>query len=189
MADSDSRSVFFWKNLLKGLLFLVLLIVMYVLARQFIDVDAYMAALGEWPLLIYLTFCLSEVIFGIIPPELFIIWVIDHGIFKAMIPDVLLLALISYLAGVVGYILGMKSRGWDFIQPVMRRYVYKYDEYFRKYGGFLVVVGAMTPLPFSAVCMLMGASRYPFTRFLLLSCVRFVRFALYAWVIWKTIAP
>lgn len=147
-----------------------------------------MATLGQWPIMIYLTFSLSELIFGLIPPELFIIWVIDHGVFQQFLPDVLLLAIISYLSGLVGYSLGKASRNWQFMKSLMERYVYKYNDYYRKYGGFLVVIGAMTPLPFSAVCMLMGASSYPYGRFLLLASIRFIRFALYAWVIWKTIA-
>lgn len=188
MAATESRSGFFWKNLLKGIGFLLLIIALYVLAQRYIDIDSYMAKLGEWPVLMYLTFCVSEIVFGIIPPELFIIWVMDHGVFQLLAADVLLLAFISYGAGMIGYSLGRASRSWDFMQPVMQHYVFRYDEYFRKYGGFLVVVAALTPLPFSAICMLMGASRYPYLRFLVLALVRFIRFAIYGWAIWKTIA-
>ncbi len=189
MSQSNLGSGFFWKNLFKGLFYAGLIVALYLLAREVIDVDSYMAKLGEWPVLTYLTFSLSELIFGLIPPELFIIWVIEHGVFNSFIPDVALLAVISVAAGIIGYSIGKSFRTWTYMNGFMERYVYRYNSYYRRYGGFLVVIGALTPLPFSAVCMLMGASGYPYGRFLLLTGVRFIRFGMYGWAIWKTVAP
>ncbi|MEQ9229482.1 MAG: VTT domain-containing protein, partial [Cyclobacteriaceae bacterium] len=61
----------------------------------------------------------------------------------------------------------------------------KFEEQFNKFGGFLVIVAALTPLPFSGICMLVGSTRYPFKRFLLFSLARVVRFTVYAYIIWQ----
>lgn len=186
MSLKNIKTKFFIRNFIKGLGILAVIIALYLLAQRFFDVDAYMEHLGQWPVLVYITFSLSELIFGLIPPELFIIWVIQNGIFQMFLADVFLLALISYASGVIGYYLGKEAKKWSFMNSIMGRYVLKYSRYMRRFGGFLIVIGAMTPLPFSAVCMLMGTSGYPFNRFLLLASVRFIRFALYAWIIWQT---
>jgi hypothetical protein len=188
MSLNNIKSKFFVKNFLKGLLILAVIITLYLLAKRYFDIDSYMLYLGQWPFLVYLTFTLSEIIFGIIPPELFIIWVIQNGIVGNFIADVFLLATMSYLAGVFGYFLGKEAKKWRFMDSIMGKYVLKYSRYMRRYGGFLIVIGAMTPLPFSAVCMLMGTSGYEFKRFLYLSLMRFVRFGIYGWIIWQTTA-
>lgn len=184
---ADFKSPFFIKNLLKGLAFLAVLVVGYELLKEY--VDPVIDYLGQWPLLIYLTFTLSELIFGLIPPELFMIWTLKFGLFNAFVPDVAFLAAISYGAGIIGFFLGRYFSRLSWLQWTMERYIYTYQKKLRRYGGFLVVIGALTPLPFSAVCMLMGASKFPFGRFMLISLTRFVRFAAYAWAIWQTNKP
>ena len=48
----------------------------------------------------------------------------------------------------------------------------------------MVFIAAMTPIPFSAICMITGASRYHFFNFMLISTSRILRFILYAYAIW-----
>ena len=48
----------------------------------------------------------------------------------------------------------------------------------------LVVVGAVTPVPYSATCMLAGSVKYPFNTFLLICITRIIRFAFYGWMVW-----
>jgi membrane protein YqaA with SNARE-associated domain len=55
----------------------------------------------------------------------------------------------------------------------------------QKYGVFLILVAAITPLPWSAISMLVGSLHYPSKKYLLWALARFIRFAVYAAIIWE----
>jgi membrane protein YqaA with SNARE-associated domain len=57
----------------------------------------------------------------------------------------------------------------------------------RKWGGFLIIVGALLPLPFSIACVAAGMIKYPFKNVVFFGLFRFVRFAIYAWAIFKVV--
>jgi len=177
------RSRFIFKNLLKGLLALAVIILGYVLLQRYANFDAFMDHIGQWPIMVYSVFTVSEVVFGIIPPELFMIWSIKNGVFGNYTLDVALLASISFAAGVLGYFIG------GYLKKVMpeffAKYILKYKNLLNKFGGLLIFVSAITPLPFSAVCMLVGSTNYNFPRFLLIASARFARFALYSFTIYQ----
>ena len=181
----NRKTWFFVKNLLKGLLGLAVIVIAYNLLQEYFNVDVYFDYLGNWPILVYLVFVASEVIFGIIPPELFMIWSLSNGLFDSYVLDVALLSVISYCAGILGYFIGRAMLDYKWTASFMDKYVHRYKNLLNRYGGFLIFVGAVTPVPFSAICMLMGGTQYPFNRFLLISLARFVRYALCAWVIWQ----
>ena len=182
----NRKTWFFVKNLLKGLLGLAVIVILYNLLQRYLNIDQYLDYLGNWPVLVYLVFILSEVVFGIIPPELFMIWSLNNGLFASYTLDVALLSVISYGAGILGYYIGSKMLSYKWTASFMDKYVHRYRNLLNRYGGFLIFVGAVTPVPLSAICMLMGGTEYPFNRFLLISLARFARYALYAWVIWQT---
>jgi len=93
---------------------------------------------------------------------------------------------ISYSAGVLGYWFGAYLNGTRVYTFVKKRIFGKFEKHFHTYGGFLVIVAAVTPIPFSGICMLVGSVRYPLKKFLLFAMARFLRFALYAAIIWQT---
>ena len=68
----------------------------------------YWGPVYDQPVTIFTIFLLSEVIFGIIPPELFMIWSLRNEIVSLYIENIVALSLISYVAGVLGYIIGSK---------------------------------------------------------------------------------
>ena len=55
-------------------------------------------------------------------------------------------------------------------------------------GGFLIVVGALLPIPFSITCLASGMIKYPLRGVLLFGCLRFVRFAIYGAAIFKMVS-
>lgn len=185
MSLFNYRSRFLLKNLLKGLMALTIIVVIYILLQKYTAFDSFMSYIGRWPVLVYLVFIFSEVVFGIIPPELFMIWSIKSGVFDTYAFDVALLAGISYAAGVFGYAIGARLKDFGPFKKVFQKYIKRYQNTLNRYGGFLIFVAAVTPVPFSAICMLMGATRYNFYRFLLIALVRFVRFAAYSVVIYQ----
>ena len=54
-------------------------------------------------------------------------------------------------------------------------------------GGVLIVVGALLPIPFSITSITAGLIQYKFRNFLFFSLLRFVRFYLYAVVIFNVL--
>ena len=134
------------------------------------------------PKLLMSIFFISESFLGIIPPELFIVWASKspHPFFYVFI-----LATISYLGGVVSYIIG----GYLFLIPFVKSFIEvkisKHIINMRKWGGFFIVLGALTPVPHSVVALSSGLIKYNFKQYLLWSLFRYLRFTLYALIIFK----
>ena len=185
MAFINFRSRFLLKNLFRGLAALAVIIIAYILLQKFTSFELLLEEFGDLPILVYTIFVVSEVVFGIIPPELFMIWSMKHGAFNSYVLNITLLAVISMLAGILGYYLGANMKKVSLIQPIFNRYIKRYTNTLNRYGGFLIFVGAITPIPFSAICMLVGATNYPFSRFLLIASSRFLRYAVYGFIIYQ----
>lgn len=189
MHEIPERYRFFINNLLKGLLWFSALVVLFVLfqkhgpGEQFRE---FLQPLYDRPFFMYLIYSLSEIFFGIIPPELFMIWGLSYQSALIYIEIVALLAAISYAAGVLGFYFGRFLNTTVLFRYARKRYFMQYQQYLLKYGFFLIFVAALTPIPFSAICMLVGASKYPARRFFLFSLSRFIRFGFYSFIIWQS---
>jgi membrane protein DedA with SNARE-associated domain len=175
------------RNILKGILWLGGFLLIYLLGKKFIDVDFFiwLEPLFNNTTLILLIFLSSEVVIGIIPPELFIIWALRNNQFWDFILLVGLLAVISYIAGIVGYVIGMFLNRSLFYRFMKRRFLHKLDKRLQIFGQYLIIIAALTPVPFSGVSMLVGSVQYPFRKFVFLALTRFLRFAIYAIVFWE----
>lgn len=128
------------------------------------------------------SFFASETTLGLLSPELFIAWANSQSMPWLWI---MLLAVTSYGAGFVAYFIGTKL----YHLPRIHKWV---DEVFseqfaqiKRFGGLLIVIASLTPLPYPAVCIVSGVVSYPFKRFALFALVRFARFALYAAVLFQ----
>ena len=171
---------------MKGLLGLTVIIVAYILLQKFTSFDLFLEKNGDVPFLAYSIFIISEIVFGIIPPELFMIWSIKHGAFESYALDISLLTTISLIAGVLGYYIGSQIENISFLKPIFNQYIRRYKNTLNRFGGFLIFVGAVTPIPFSAICMLVGATKYPFPKFLLIATTRILRFVVYSFAIYQS---
>lgn len=180
MSLLNFRSRILIKNIAKGLLWLVGLLVLFYVFEEYTNFNVFLEYIAKWPMAVYAVFIVSEVIFGIIPPEFFVKWSENHGLFNTYVANVTLLAVISYLAGVLGYYIGSKLGKSALFEPYFKKYIHKYKNLLRRYSGFLIAIGAVTPVPFSAICMLVGATNFNFNSFLLISLTRFLRFAFYS---------
>ncbi|MGI9533078.1 YqaA family protein [Lutimonas sp.] len=136
------------------------------------------------PIAILSVFFASESFLGLIPPEIFIAWAdkTESPIFYLS-----LLAVLSYVGGIISYFIG---RGIA-IMPSMYAYLevkmQKHVKMIRKWGGFLIVVGALLPIPFSLTSIAAGLIKYEFKNYLLFGLLRFLRFYLYAVLIFSVI--
>jgi membrane protein YqaA with SNARE-associated domain len=132
--------------------------------------------------LVFAVFVISESFLGLLPPDLFILWSKELSSLLHWNPWWLLglLALLSYIGGMISYFLGMRIihipsiHNWSFK---------KYGALFanlKKWGGFFVVVSALLPVPFAVVMLICGATKYPLKWAAFLALFRFVRFFGYA---------
>ncbi len=188
MEEATSKSKFLIKNLIRGLIWFAIILAILLIGKEWLGID-YMNLimhLDERPILVFLIFTASEVLFGIIPPELFMVWALRKGIPGDYIGNVFILATISYLAGILGYYIGKAFHRTAIYKKLEENFFDKFNKQFRRYGGFLVIVAAATPLPFSLICMITGAFNYPFKNFAMMASARFIRFALYSYFIWNS---
>jgi len=187
MAQEPETRYRLFRNLFKGLLWLAVIIAVFILSKEYIhttfqkDIEAL-----HQPFVVYTVFFVSEVIFGLIPPEFFMMLWILHGVtVMQYVINLTILTLISYGAGIIGYYIGKFFSKAPFYKRISERYLEQYQDRLKRYGGYIVFVGAVTPIPFSATCMLAGSVDLPLKNFLLICITRIVRFAAYGWMVWS----
>ncbi|MEO9871645.1 VTT domain-containing protein [Ekhidna sp.] len=185
--ELPDRRRFLIKNLLRGFLWLAVIVIAFIYARKNYDftLETVLGPVYDQPTIVYLFFLASEVIFGIIPPEFFMIWSLRSEVLSTYINNIIALSTISYMAGIIGFGIGAYLKNTQFYRAMKRRVFGKFEKHLNNYGGFLVVVAALTPLPFSGIAMLVGSVHYSFKKYLWFSLFRFLRFLVYGIVIWE----
>lgn len=135
--------------------------------------------------LIFTVFFISECILGLLPPDIFIAWSKNS---VSPLFNLTILALLSYLGGVISYFLGMLIVAI----PSVNKYLYgkmeKHVINMQKWGGFLIAVGALLPLPFAIACLAAGMIHYSRKYFFLFAALRFLRFVIYGFVIYNVLS-
>lgn len=170
---------FLRSNLLKlGASILIILGLFYLIDGYIINIDDAMAWVTQIlsPVGLISLFFFSEVSFGFITPELLIVWADETLKPNWMLA---LLAALSYTAGIVSYFIG---RFWSTRKIVRERILERNAttmDQLRRFGGLLIILAALTPLPYPIVCQLSGMNKYPFKYFVWITLVRFLRFGLY----------
>lgn len=180
------RLYFFLKNFLRGILFFVIAIIFYKITFSYLDLSSLKdQILFDFPTtFVLILFFMSEVVLGIIPPELFMIWAITSRPLESYLFYVLAFSFISYAAGFVAYLFGKylhKSIVYEFMR---KNIIGKYEKKINSYGWLVIVVAAITPLPFSATCAVIGAIGFERNKYLFYSLARFVRYDIYGFFIW-----
>lgn len=171
------------KSIIPILLFIALIVV---LDLYVFDMDKLLVTVTEKypPVGIISIFFLSESLLGILPPELFIAW---SGKSELPIFYLSLIAAASYLGGVVSYFIGVGITKIPSIKMQLETNLAKHIKNTRKWGGFLIIVGALLPVPFAMTSIAAGVIRFPFMSFLMFALLRFVRFYAYALVIFEMV--
>jgi membrane protein YqaA with SNARE-associated domain len=186
--EQHTKSRFLIKNLLRGLIWFAVIITAFIYAEEYIQ-DNFakdIEAVHNRPILVYAVFFSSEVVFGLVPPEFFMmIWVLHKVALSQYVINLTILTVLSYIAGMIGYSIGKNFSKSAFYARISEKYLSQYHVDLARYGGYLVFVGAVTPIPFSATCMLAGSVNLPFRNFLLISIARILRFLVYGWMVWS----
>jgi membrane protein YqaA with SNARE-associated domain len=134
------------------------------------------------PLSILVVFLASETLLGLIPPEIFIAWA-D----KTNTPIIYLsiLATLSYVGGIFSFFIGKAVARTPSFYKYLTVKMNKQVKMISKWGGLLIVAGALLPIPFSITSIAAGMIHYRFRNYLLFGALRYVRFFLYAIVIFN----
>lgn len=171
-------------NLLKVLIGLGIIIAALLILNAHFDLEAEFLAIAESvnPIFVFILFYVSESILGLIPPDFFIAWS-KSGIFENYWLIVILLSVISYAGGVTAYKLGELSLKSKKISGYIERKYAKNMKQIQKWGGIVIVVAALFPLPFAMITLLAGMLKYDFKKMLLFGSTRVLRFVGYALVI------
>jgi membrane protein YqaA with SNARE-associated domain len=136
-------------------------------------------------LAIFSVFFASESILGLIPPDIFIAWTksTEHPLLYLAI-----LAILSYMGGIVAYISGKAFLKISSFREIMEVKMSKHITNMRKWGGLLIAVGAILPLPFAMASMAAGMIKFSFRSFLIFALLRFFRFIIYGFVIFQALS-
>ena len=129
-------------------------------------------------------FFASESFLGLIPPEIFIAW---SKTTATPILNLSILATLSYVGGLISYGIGSLTLRIKAVKNYLETKMTRHLKNIRKWGGFLILVGALLPIPFSITCIAAGIIKFPFKNVIFFGLFRFARFALYAWAIFSVV--
>lgn len=170
-------------NMIKVLVIIAIIVVVALLLNTFIikisDIPGFLIKNFSTP--IVLTFFLfSESFMGMIPPDIFILWISEMEHFYLMVG---LLGILSYIGGLNAYFLGRLIRRIPKIRAKTEKLYANHISKIKKWGGIFIVISAIFPIPYAIVCSLAGMMKYPFERLTYLGIFRIARFYLYALLI------
>ncbi len=179
---------YFSQNLIKGFIYLIVLIGLLIVFKKFFtsQYELIEHAVSDSYYLMFFIFLISEFFVGIIPPELFMIWSSDDP-WQYYVTAILTMTLVSLFAGWLNYVIGKKlGEKESFKKFVHKRLKFKkYQQRYEQYGSGLIIVSALTPLPFALVSMLTGSLGYPQKKYLMFSSFRVIRFVVYGIIVWN----
>lgn len=177
---------FVGKSVLKALPYIIIAVIGIFILNRFFNINEALVTITE-TLPVYgvlLFFFASETLLGLIPPELFIAWA---G--KLSNPWLYLgiLGVSSYIGGLVTYYLGVIITRIPKIHNYLENKMQQQLKNSKKWGGFLIVVGALLPLPFSIACLAAGIINFPFRSVVLFGSLRLIRFVIYGLIIFNVV--
>lgn len=176
---------YFSRNLIKGFIYLLVLIGLLIVFKslfktQYDTIEHWVS--DDYPLMLFI-FLVSEILVGIIPPELFMIWSIDDPINVYTI-IIIVMSVLSLGAGWINFGVGKVISTKDFFHRFFDRRLKKYQQRYDQYGAGFIIVAALTPLPFALISLVTGSMDYPIKKYLIYSSFRILRFVAYGIVIW-----
>ena len=180
--------LFVWESLKKAFLPIVLVVICLFLFNEYVyDINEGLENLTETlsRIGVLTTLFISETLLGLIPPEIFIAWSKKTA---TPFASLAILASLSYFGGLLSFFIGKTILKIASVKNYLEIKMAKYLKNTSKWGGFLILIGALLPVPFSITCMAAGMIKYPFKGVVLFGLFRFLRFALYAWAIFSVVS-
>ena len=166
--------------------YIVTFISLIVIVNQFVDINASLVALTEiLPIYGVLSFFfISETILGLVPPEIFIAWA---GKMSSPWYFLSILAGLSYFGGLTSYCLGRIFTKIPAVHSYLEVKMKKQLKNSRKWGGFLIIIGALLPVPFAISCLTAGIIKFPFKSVMFYGSLRILRIFIYGIIIFNVL--
>jgi membrane protein YqaA with SNARE-associated domain len=114
------------------------------------------------------------------------IWAYNKAGIVSYILNVGFFAGVSYVMGYLTFLIGQFLYKRVSFRYVRKKFLTRQAPLLKKYGLFLIIIAALTPIPWSAVCLLIGSAGYPTQKFLKYALFRLLRFAVYGFIIFQT---
>lgn len=177
---------FVWGAIKKALPYIIGAVLAIYVINYFFDIEAGLIKLTEtlpsYGVLSF--FFVSETLLGLIPPEIFIAW---SGKMPGPWFYLSLLGILSYAGGLLSYWMGRTITKIPSVHNYLELKMEKQLKNSKKWGGFLIIVGALLPLPFSISCIAAGIIKFPFKNVILYGSLRLLRFAIYGLIIFNVL--
>ncbi|WP_166966565.1 YqaA family protein [Yeosuana marina] len=173
---------FVWQAIKKALPYIISIVIAIFVLNKFFNINEALVHITEiLPVSgVLIFFYVSETLLGLIPPEIFIAW---SGKLNQPWLYLGILAVLSYFGGLCSYWIGVGITKIPSIHNYLEQKMTKQLKNSKKWGGFLILVGALLPLPFSISCMAAGIIEFPFKSVIGYGSLRLLRFLLYGLVI------
>lgn len=179
--------MFLWESLKKAFLPIVIAIIGLILFNNYVyNINDGLQKMTETfsRLGILSTFYISETILGLVPPEIFIAWAKKTS---EPLLNLSILTTLSYFGGITAYFIGKASLKIKSLKQYLEVKMASNLKNTSKWGGLLIIAGALLPLPFAISCLTAGMIKYPLKKVMLFGLFRFIRFAIYAWMIFSMV--
>ncbi len=175
---------FVWQAVKKALPIIIGFIILIYILNKYFNINDTLVRLTEtlpiYGVLVF--FFVSETLLGLVPPEMFIAW---SGKLSNPWLYLSLLAVLSYFGGLLSYWIGRLITKIPLVHNYLETKMEKQLKNSKKWGGFLIIVGALLPLPFSISCMAAGIINFSFNNVMLYGSLRLLRFLIYGLIIFN----
>ena len=179
---------FIWQGIKKAIIpTLIIVGILFYVNEKVINLnDAMVYATKNFSdFFLFSIFLISESILGLIPPDIFIAWTKNT---ESPLLYLSILAILSYTGGVIAYFMGKGLASIPSINNYMYGKMTKHIINMQKWGGFLIIVGALLPLPFAMACLAAGMINFSRKHFFLFALFRIFRFVIYGYVIYAALS-
>lgn len=174
-----------FRSILRLLLIVGIIVLVLVLAQLLInDFEAVIMGFLKRQKAVFILslFLVSETLFGLIPPDFFIVWAntFEHNMLMLTV-----LAVLSYTGGIMAHSIGNNLRKIPKIYNFFEKRFSGHYQEIERFGSVLIVISALFPLPYSTITMVAGAMKYPVSKLFLFGLARILRFFIYAIFLFK----
>jgi len=174
---------FLYKNAINLILtFGLVLALLLLFGKYVVDfktfIESSMGSINSY--LVFGSYYISQSFLGLLPTNIYIIWL---DTFKHPVAMLLVLSLLSYAGGITSYLIGYYAGNSRMVRGVVVKNKLNIQDKANRWGGLLVMAAAFFPLPFSLVCITSGIVKLPIQSFMLWSLARIPKFFVMAWVL------
>lgn len=169
--------------------YLIIILIGFILFKNHIydrNPDFWIKQFYGNPTIIYLIYICSEVFFGIFPPELFMLWALNKGVLSFYIFNMAFFTAVSYGAGHLAFLTGRFLAKKLSTRLTRLKFFTTYLPKVKKFGAPLIIIAALTPVPWSTIALIMGATKFNYQKFTLYALSRIARFAVYGFILYHT---